>query len=251
MAKERLMIPKKIHLCWFGGGKYPVEIKRCLESWGKLLPDYEIRLWNARDARAIGCQYIDEALDAGKWAFAADAVRFYAVWKEGGIYMDSDIMVTKRFDRYIPERGFATVHEHIGEQLQLQAAFFMGEKGNTFCREMFAYYDNHRFKLRDGSYDQTISPVVMMECAKRLGWKPEDKLQLLDNDTVIYPGHFVTPRNSGVEIHPEAFAHHRIFGSWRKRKLGRRIELRIKHFIEVLHYNITHIGKRTTLPPTC
>lgn len=122
------MIPKKIHLCWFGGGNFPVEIKICLESWAKILPDYEIRLWNARDARAIGCQYIDEALDAKKWAFAADAVRFYAVWKEGGIYMDSDVMLTKRFDRYIPERGFATVHEHIGDMLQLQAAFFIGEK---------------------------------------------------------------------------------------------------------------------------
>lgn len=243
------MIPKKIHLCWFGGGKFPVEIKVCLESWAKILPDYEIRLWNARDARAIGCQYIDEALDARKWAFAADAVRFYALWKEGGIYMDSDIMVLKRFDRYIPERGFATVHEHIGDQLQLQAAFLIGEKGNAFCREMFAYYDARPFKKRDGSYDQTISPVVMMEVARKLGWKEEDKLQLLDKNTIIYEGYFVTPRNHGIEHHEDAFAWHRIYGSWRNRKFGRRIELKIKHLWAALRYNISHLGKKSMLPP--
>lgn len=243
------MIPKKIHLCWFSGGNFPVEIKICLESWAKILPDYEIRLWNARDARAIGCQYIDEALDAKKWAFAADAVRFYAVWKEGGIYMDSDVMLTKRFDRYIPERGFATVHEHIGDILQLQAAFFIGEKDNAFCREMFAYYDERPFIKRDGSYDETISPVVMKETAKRLGWKEEDRLQLLDNNTVVYPGHLVTPRNHGIEHHPDAFAWHRIYGSWRKRKFGRRLELRIKHILAAWRYNLTHIGRRVALPP--
>ncbi|MDE6317593.1 MAG: glycosyltransferase [Muribaculaceae bacterium] len=243
------MIPKKIHLCWFGGRNFPVEIKMCLESWAKVLPDYEIRLWNARDARAIGCQYIDEALDAGKWAFAADAVRFYAVWKEGGIYMDSDIMLTKRFDRYIPERGFATVHEHIGDNLQIQAAFFMGEKDNAFCREMFAYYDSRPFKKRDGSFDQTISPLVMKDCARRMGWKENDSLQILDNNTVVYPGYLVTPRNSGVEVHTEAFAHHRIYGSWRKRKLGRRLELGAKHLLATCRYYLTHIGKKSMLPP--
>ena len=58
-----------------------------------------------------------------KWAFAADVVRFYAVYTEGGIYMDSDIFIKKRFDSFIPEHGFATFHEHIGDRLKLQAAF--------------------------------------------------------------------------------------------------------------------------------
>lgn len=243
------MIPKIIHLCWFGGGKFPVEIKICLESWAKILPDYEIRLWNARDARAIGCQYIDEALDAKKWAFAADAVRFYAVWKEGGIYMDSDILLLKRFDKYIPERGFFTVHEHIGDRLQLQAAFFAGEKGNAFCRDLFEYYNSRPFKKSDGTFDETISPIVMLETAIRYGWKHEDCEQHLANDTTVLPGHLVTPRNHNIEFHPDAFARHRIYGSWRKRKLGRRIELKIKHTVTGWKYYITHLGRRSILPP--
>ncbi len=243
------MIPKKIHLCWFGGDNFPVEIKICLESWSKILPDYEIRLWDARDARAIGCQYIDEALDARKWAFAADAVRFYAVWKEGGVYMDSDILMLKRFDKYIPEHGFFTVHEHIADMLQLQAAFFAGEKGNAFCREIFEYYNQRNFRKIDGTFDETISPIIMKEVAQRFGWKPEDCEQHLDYDTIVYPGHLVTPRNHNIEFHPDAFARHRIYGSWRKRKFGRRLELKMKHLWSVWKYNISHLGKTSTLPP--
>lgn len=243
------MIPKKIHLCWFSGGNFPVEIKMCLESWTKILPDYEIRLWNARDARSIGCQYIDQALDAGKWAFAADAVRFYAVWKEGGIYMDADIMLSKRFDRYIPERGFAAVNEYIDGRLLLQPAFFIGEKGNAFCREMFAYYDSRPFKRRDGSYDETVSAAVMRDIASRMGWKEDDRLQILDNETVIYPGYLVTPRHYDTDPHPEAFACHRIYGSWRKRTLIQRMLQQSRHLLAILRYNMSHLGQQPPLPP--
>lgn len=81
------MIPKTIHLCWFSTDPYPVEIKVCLNSWKQILPDYTIKLWTYKDAQAIGIPYVNEALSARKWAFAADVVRFYAVYTEGGVYM--------------------------------------------------------------------------------------------------------------------------------------------------------------------
>lgn len=79
------MIPKIIHLCWFSDDSYPVEIKVCLDTWKHLLTDYKIKLWGYAEAKAIGCAFIDEALEARQWAFAADAVRFYAVLTEGGV----------------------------------------------------------------------------------------------------------------------------------------------------------------------
>ena len=85
------MIPKIIHLCWFSNDPYPVEIKVCLDSWKRLLPDFEVRLWDYDAAKAIGIPFIDEALANRKWAFAADVVRFYAVWKEGGVYMSAGL----------------------------------------------------------------------------------------------------------------------------------------------------------------
>ena len=103
------MTPKTIHLCWFSNDAYPVEIKVCLDSWKRILPDYTVRLWDYDAAKSVGCAYIDEALSARKWAFAADALRFYAIYHEGGIYMDSDIFLYKRFDELIPETGVATL----------------------------------------------------------------------------------------------------------------------------------------------
>ena len=93
------MIPKIIHLCWFSEESFPVEIKICLASWKRILPDYTIRLWTYADALAIGCDYVSEALSVKKWAFAADVIRFYAIYKEGGIYMDSDMFLKKRLSR--------------------------------------------------------------------------------------------------------------------------------------------------------
>lgn len=111
------MPPKIIHLCWFSKDPYPLEIKICLASWKRVLPDYTVRVWTYEDAKAIGCKYIDQALSVRKWAFAADVVRFYAVYKEGGVYMDSDIYLRKRFDRFIPETGCATFNERWEEEI--------------------------------------------------------------------------------------------------------------------------------------
>lgn len=229
------MIPKIIHLCWFSNDPFPVEIKVCLDTWKRLLPDYKVRRWTYQDAKAIGCRFIDEALEAKKWAFAADAVRFYALYSEGGIYMDSDIFILKRFDYLIPEHGFVTFQEN--KTTQLQAAFLIGEKGNSFCKEVFEYYKSTPFLNSDGTYNSVISPVTMYDAACKRGYLPEDREQHLADNVIIYPAHYVTPRHKYFTT-PETFAEHRIYGSWRKRKFGRKVELYIKHILATMKYTI-------------
>lgn len=237
------MIPKIIHLCWFGAGPYPVEIRRCLDTWKRVLPDYEVRLWDAAAARAIGCRFVDEALDERKWAFAADVVRFYAVYTCGGIYMDSDIYVLRSFDSLLA-RGdsFITFHEKIypdQEVFGLQAACFMGEKGNSYCREVLDRYMSVPYRREDGTFNDTISPFVMKEIAERHGYRCEDTEQRLGALTVL-PTPMLAPRRKYYAIGPETLAVHHIYGSWRKRKLGRRLELAVKHVIGVLRYRLLH-----------
>jgi len=232
------MIPKIIHLCWFSNSAYPVEIKVCLNTWKRILPDYEVRVWDYAAAKSIGSAYIDEALSAKKWAFAADAVRFYAVYKEGGVYMDSDIFIHKRFDTIIPQKGFATFNECTKpdqKEFGLQAAFFMGEKGNSFCKEVFNDYNGRHFIKEDGSFDQTISPYVMGRIAKTKGFVCEDKEQRLSEDIIIYPTYYLSPTKH-YNHHPEAFGVHYIYGNWRKRKFGRKVERNIKHIYRVIRY---------------
>ena len=227
------MIPKIIHLCWFSEESFPVEIKICLASWKRILPDYTIRLWTYADALAIGCDYVSEALSVKKWAFAADVIRFYAIYKEGGIYMDSDMLLKKRFDEFIPEHGFATFNECWGTVL-LQAAFLIGEQGNSFCEEVFSYYKQRHFLLPNGSFDMLISPKIMVMVAEKRGYKREDIEQHLGEDVVIYSGCYVSPCKK-IQ-YPEAFACHQVYGSWRKHRFGRKVERFLKHAYLVIRF---------------
>lgn len=233
------MVPKIIHLCWFSDDPYPVEIKVCLESWQRVLPDYEIKIWGMEQARAIGMPYINEALDAKRWAFASDVVRFYAVYTYGGVYMDSDVFIYRRFDEFIPDEGFVTFHEKIEERqlyFGLQAAFFIGSKGNEYCRLMLDYYKNRHYISPDGNQDNTISPYTMKSIADAYGYRCEDVKQDLGILTV-YPTRFLAPRKR-FKVDKETIGQHRVYGSWRKRKFGRKIEIFVKHIYNVFNYKL-------------
>ncbi len=233
----KIVIPKVIHLCWFSGDKYPVEIKRCLRSWRRILPDYTIKLWDAEAARSLGCDYINEALDRRRWAFAADAVRFYAVYLEGGVYMDSDIMLYSRFDEYMPVNG-CTVFREVAPWFYLQAAFIIGEKGNRFCKDMVDFYTSRHFVNPDGTTDETISPLRMFEVAQSHGLRADDSEQHIDGYLSVYPTERLLPCRSYGGRRDRSFGIHTIYGSWRKRSLGRRIEIKLKHYISVIKYYV-------------
>ena len=91
-------IPKIIHYCWFGNSPKTKLVKKCIASWQKYLPEYEIREWNNADILNCNNQYVQEAYKAKKWAFISDYFRLYALYNYGGIYFDTDNEVFKSFD---------------------------------------------------------------------------------------------------------------------------------------------------------
>lgn len=231
------MIPKVIHLCWFSNDPFPVEIKVCIDTWKRLLPDYTIKRWTYEDAAAMNCAFVNEALAERKWTYAADVIRFYALLKVGGIYMDSDIFLKKRFDDFIPQTGFATFMECYNKakgKIGLQAAFMMGEKGNQFCKDMVDHYEHVHFKNADGSFNDEISPLRMADVAEKYGYVNKDMEQRLDG-IMIYPTYYLSPTNN-YKHSPKAIGVHRIYGSWRKRKFGRRVEIAVKHYFHLAKY---------------
>lgn len=243
-------IPRRIHLCWFSGQPYPVEIKWCLESWGRLWPDCKIHLWTERDARALHCQYIDQALDAGKWAFAADAVRFFAVESQGGWYMDADLLLISPRPDTLPDADCLLFEQHLHGNEDIQAACFAGKKGNAFCRAMREYYEKARFVQPDGSYDLTLASTLMMRQAEAMGFDPRhDTPQSIDGDTVVMPGYLVTPAVRDVLRHPYAFARHTLYGSWVERRFFPHLRARMRHAIAWIKYMIVHLSNPATLPP--
>ncbi len=103
------MIPKIIHYCWFGPKPYSRTVRRCMETWHKVMPDYEFMLWNESNS-PMEHPYVASAYAAGKYAFVADYVRFWALHQYGGIYLDTDMYVIRRFDDLL-ENDFFTAYE--------------------------------------------------------------------------------------------------------------------------------------------
>ena len=92
------MIPKKIHYCWLSGDPLPRKIRKCMDTWRRVMPDYELKLWDTNNFDVTSVPFVHEAFRERKWAFAADYIRMHALYTEGGVYLDSDVKVLKRFD---------------------------------------------------------------------------------------------------------------------------------------------------------
>ena len=84
---------KIIHYCWFGPKPLGKLEKKCLASWQKFLPDYEIKLWSEENVDLNECEFIKEAYQQKKWAFVADYARTKALYEYGGIYFDTDMEI--------------------------------------------------------------------------------------------------------------------------------------------------------------
>lgn len=98
------MIPKIIHYCWFGRNPLPPLAKKCIDSWQKFLPDYEIKEWNENNFDVNIIPYTADAYKAGKYAFVSDYARFWILYQYGGLYFDTDVEVIKPIDDIV-ERG--------------------------------------------------------------------------------------------------------------------------------------------------
>ena len=158
------MIPKLIHLCWLSGDPYPEKIKYCIDSWKKYLPDYEIMLWDAKRFDVNSTPWTKQAFDAKKYAFAADYIRFYAVYNYGGIYFDSDVEVIKSFDEFLHLPYFVGIEAH-PEGAELAA--FGAEKGTVWIKTILDYYEGRNFIKDDGKMDQVPMPAAVGKVLRR------------------------------------------------------------------------------------
>jgi mannosyltransferase OCH1-like enzyme len=91
------MIPKKIHYCWFGPSKMSKLAKKCIESWVRFMPDYEIILWNESNS-PMETAYMKRAYNEKKWSNLSNYTRLYALKYHGGWYFDTDVEVIKSPD---------------------------------------------------------------------------------------------------------------------------------------------------------
>lgn len=100
------MIPKIIHYCWFGRNPLPPEAEKCIASWRKYLPDYEIKEWNEDNFDVNIIPYTAEAYEVEKYAFVSDYARFWILYKYGGVYFDTDVEVIRPMDDILAKGNF-------------------------------------------------------------------------------------------------------------------------------------------------
>lgn len=181
---------KKIHYCWFGGKKLPKAVIKCINTWKKMLPDYEIKEWNETNFDVNSIPFVKEAYESGKWAFVSDYVRIYALYKEGGIYFDTDMKVTKDVSKIVDKEMFLGYEDtgYVGT-----AVIGVKEKNNKYIKEILDYYDKIEHFNPDIMYNYA-NPVIITKILKKYeNHKDENGIRIFDNNVYIYPRDYFFP----------------------------------------------------------
>ena len=212
------MIPKKIHYVWVGGNEKNNTIKQCMKTWGKHLEGYEVIEWNENNFDIDSHPFVKAAYKAKKWAYVSDYIRAYVIYKYGGIYLDTDILVLDNFDRFLNNRAFVGF-----ENPQYPfTAVFGAEPGHPLVKDMIEYYDRLDEYKFDFEKNNTISVSDLL--IKKYRCKVGNKFQILDEDIAVYPDTVLcNPSENSISIH--------VFtGTWLegKKALARKINVFLK-----------------------
>ena len=208
------MIPKTIHYCWFGRGKKPHLIRKCIKSWRKTMPDYTIKEWNEDNFDVNAFPFVQDAYNDKLWAFVADDCRVYACYNEGGIYLDTDVETFKRFDEFLNNKFFAGTEvrtvPNSEDFITVDASAFGCEKGHWFAKMCMEYYHSRRFKLSDSSIG--VVQVVATKLLKPYGYIASDRNQTV-NDVSIYSTDYFANIIT-VKDKKKIYSLHHFDGSW-------------------------------------
>lgn len=171
------MIPKVIHYCWFGGNPLPKSAQKCIASWRKYLPDYEIKEWNESNFDVNLIPYTAEAYKAKKYAFVSDYARFWILHKYGGLYFDTDVEVIKNMDDIIAKGSFMGCENEakpgaMPAELGVAPGLGLGVKpGLRLYGEILEIYKDKHYILPDGSYSPETVVTITSDLLCKYGLK--------------------------------------------------------------------------------
>ena len=180
---------KYIHYCWFGGKPLPKLAKKCIKSWKKYLPDYEIICWDESNSKLDECPYVKEAFEHKKWAFVADYIRTKALHDFGGIYFDTDMEVIKPIDDLLDsEYGFLGVED---SHMIACGVWYEPKPKSYLSQEMLKFYRKQDEFDLDNLYKISI-PRVISNILK--DFDPSNyENQVLKNNIIIYKRDYFYP----------------------------------------------------------
>lgn len=237
------MIPKTIHFCWLSNEPYPLIVRYCMRRWRQLLPDYTFKLWDTGSFNVSSVAWVKEAYERKKYAFAADYIRAYALYKEGGFYLDSDILLQQGLDNLLDNDFVSCVecyYDVTGRMSDcgLQAAFLGSIPGHPYLRDVLDYYEPRHFISADGSLNtMTIAPEIYANIALDYGFAQKDEKQCLKNGMCIYPSTFCAPNRDVAGR--QSVAIHLCEHSWHDNVWYKRIAHRFRGFSRMIRIYIS------------
>lgn len=218
------MIPKIIHYCWFGRGPLPELAQKCIASWKKYLPDYEIKEWNEDNFDVNIIPYTAEAYKAKKYAFVSDYARFWILHQYGGIYFDTDVEVIRPLDDIIERGNFMGFETDPKSQLKEDASeasvnpgLGLGvAPGLGLIKKMLDFYEGRHFEFIPGGIGQLTIVHIATEVLRKAGLKQQQGIQQVD-DMWIYPAEYFCPINlktGRIHVRPNTRTIHHYAGTW-------------------------------------
>jgi mannosyltransferase OCH1-like enzyme len=180
---------KVIHYCWFGSKPIPELTKKCIKSWKKYLPDFEIKICNESNFDINSCEFVKQAYEAGKWAFVSDYARLTVLYNDGGIYFDTDMEVLSNID-FLKDKEFFVGREYSG----YIAAGVIGVKSekNEYIKEMLDYYKSIKHFDTQNLFDYAI-PKIITKVLEKYEHITKNGIEIYNNDCYVYPVDYFYP----------------------------------------------------------
>lgn len=204
------MIPKIIHYCWFGPHSIPAELQACIDSWRRLAPHYRFRRWDESNSPLAEAAFVQAAYKDNKWAIVADYVRLRALYEEGGIYLDTDILLIKPLDELLVHPAFIGAEQpHC-----LNAAIVGAVPGHPFIRSCLHAYESL-------CYHPRFFPLIPQVVTRLLPFTGPLQSPKLVKNVMIYPPEYFYPQPYDQRrrpylpfLTPQSIAVHRWYTSW-------------------------------------
>ena len=186
------MIPKIIHYCWFGRGEKPELAKKCIASWKKFCPDFEICEWNEDNCDYLAMSFMAEAYAAKKYAFVSDVMRLVVLEQYGGVYFDTDVEVLRDISQLLIDEGFLGFEN---EQFVNSGQVMAAVPHQPVVQAMIEEYKKLHFTNADGSLNAVGCPHLNTDVMERFGLVRNGREQMVAG-IHVYPADYFNPLDS-------------------------------------------------------
>lgn len=206
------MIPKVIHYCWFGGKPLPSSVKKCIKSWKKYCPDYEIKQWNESNFDVNCHPFVQSAYKEKAWAFVSDYARLKVVYENGGIYFDTDVELLKSPDQLLENECYIGVQQD--GRFCTTGLGFGAVRHSSVVGEMLRQYDGLVYSPEKKA--SLACPYLNARVFEALGYRYSEEIRQCEGVTV-YPSRYfdpIAPGNTKNLLCADTVSIHHYSASW-------------------------------------